>query len=160
MNLRHIFHKLEYQAVCVCLGSVTQLCPSLCNPMNCNMPGYSVRGIFQTRILEWVAIPSSRGSSWPRDWTWVSCISCIGRQTNYHFATWEPQLSVCIQENRSRPQIAQVSVRSGWCWKQVFHEPKEGVKVAETSSKVPIRRVSEVLSSSVQMWGLIFLQHL
>ena len=41
--------------------------------MDCSPLGFSVRGIFQARILEWVAMPSSRGSSWPRDWTWLSC---------------------------------------------------------------------------------------
>ena len=44
---------------------------------NCNSPGSSVRGIFQAKILEWVAFYSSRGSSQPRDWTCVSCVSCI-----------------------------------------------------------------------------------
>ena len=46
-----------------------------CNPMVCSPPGSSVHGIFQARILEWVAMPSARGSSPPRDWTWVSCIA-------------------------------------------------------------------------------------
>ena len=52
--------------------------------MDCSPPGSSVHGIFQARILEWVAISSSKGSSWPRDWTHVSCISCTGRQVLYH----------------------------------------------------------------------------
>ena len=51
--------------------------------------GSSVHGIFQSRILEWVAIPFSWGSSRPRDWTHVSCVSCIGRQLLYHWAIWE-----------------------------------------------------------------------
>ena len=46
----------------------------------CSLPGSSVRGILQARILEWVAMPSSKGSSWPRDPTCISYISCIGRQ--------------------------------------------------------------------------------
>ena len=44
---------------------------------------------FPARILEWVAIYSSRGSSWHRNWTCISCISCIGRQILYCWATWE-----------------------------------------------------------------------
>ena len=48
-----------------------QWCPTLCNRMNCSLPGSSVHGIFQARILEWVAMPSSRGSSRPRDPTRV-----------------------------------------------------------------------------------------
>ena len=47
----------------------------LCNPMDCSLPGSSVHGILQARILERTAIPSSRGSSQPRDRTWVSCIT-------------------------------------------------------------------------------------
>ena len=50
-------------------------CIGLCNSMDCNPPGSSVHGLLQTRILEWVAILFSKGSSWPRDWTWVSCIA-------------------------------------------------------------------------------------
>ena len=57
-----------------------------CNIMDCSPPGLSVHGIFQARILEQVAISSSRGSSWPRDRTCLSCISCIGRQILYHCA--------------------------------------------------------------------------
>ena len=44
-----------------------QSCPSLCDPIRCSLPGSSVRRILQARILEWVAMPSSRGSSPPRD---------------------------------------------------------------------------------------------
>ena len=55
--------------------SATQSCPILCDPMNYSPPGSCVHGILQTRKLVWVSIPFSRGSSQPRDWTWVSCIS-------------------------------------------------------------------------------------
>ena len=51
--------------------SVTQLCPTLCNPVDCNPPGSSVHELFQARILEWVAISSSSGSSQCRDGTHV-----------------------------------------------------------------------------------------
>ena len=57
-----------------------QSCLIHCEPMNCSPPGSSVHGIFQARILERVAMPSSRGSSWPRDQTRVSCISFISVQ--------------------------------------------------------------------------------
>ena len=56
---------------------VTQSCLTLCDPMDYSSPGSSAHGIFQTRILEWVASSFSRGSFWPRNWTQVSC---IGRQ--------------------------------------------------------------------------------
>ena len=57
----------------VCPKSL-QLCPILCNPMDNSPPGSSVHGILQTRILEWVAMPSSRGSSQPRDQTCISYV--------------------------------------------------------------------------------------
>ena len=60
--------------------SVAQLCLTLCDPMDRSPPGSSVHGILQARILEWVAIPSSRGSSQPRDRT---CVSCGGRRIPY-----------------------------------------------------------------------------
>ena len=56
------------------VSEVTQSCLTLCNPMDCGPPGSSVLGILQARILEWVAMPFSRGSSQPRDWTQVSVI--------------------------------------------------------------------------------------
>ena len=59
----------------MCVKSL-QSCLTLCNPMDCSPPGSSVHGILQARILEWVAMPSSRGSSPPRDWTRVSCFLC------------------------------------------------------------------------------------
>jgi len=54
---------------------VAQWYLTLCNPMDCSLPASSVHGISQTRILEWVAVSFSRGSSRPRDWTRVSCIA-------------------------------------------------------------------------------------
>ena len=63
----------------------------LCDSMDCSQPGSSVHGILQPRILEWVAMPSSRGSSWSRDLTHVSCVSCVGKQILYQWATWEAQ---------------------------------------------------------------------
>ena len=54
---------------------VIQSCLTLCNPTDFSRPGSSVHGILQARVLEWVAIPFSRGSFQPRDWTWVPCIA-------------------------------------------------------------------------------------
>ena len=62
---------------CVCVCTVTQLCLTLCDPMDCRPPGSSVHGILQARVLEWVAMPFSRGSFQPRDQTHVSCVSCF-----------------------------------------------------------------------------------
>ena len=63
-----------------------ELCLTLCKAMDCSLPGSSVHGILQARILEWVATPFSRGSSWPRDQTHVFCYSCIASG----FFTTEP----------------------------------------------------------------------
>ena len=56
-------------------SEVAWLCPTLFDPMDYSLPGSSVHGIFQARVLEWVAISFSRGSSWPRDWTQVFCLT-------------------------------------------------------------------------------------
>ena len=73
-----------------------QSCLTLWDPMDCSLPGPSIHGSFLARILEWVAISSFRGSSQPRDRTFISFVSCIGRWTVYHWATIESnQGSVC-----------------------------------------------------------------
>ena len=69
------------------------------NPMDCSLPGSSVRGSLQARILEWAAIPFSRASSWLRDWTQVSCI------TGRFFTIW------VTREAQNR---VLVSLKSGW----------------------------------------------
>ena len=74
-----------------CMCSVTQLCLTPCNPMDCSPPDSSVHGILQARILEGVANSFSRGPSQPRDWTHMSWISCIHRWILYHYAIWEAQ---------------------------------------------------------------------
>ena len=63
-------------------SEVAQLCPTLCDPMDYSLPGSSIHGTFQARVLEWVAISFSRGSSRPRDWTHVS------RFAGRHFTVW------------------------------------------------------------------------
>ena len=68
----------------VCMCSVIQSCPTLCDPMDCSPPGFSVHGISQARILGWVTISSFRGSSQLKGQT---CVSCIGRRV---FFTTEP----------------------------------------------------------------------
>ena len=69
-----------------------QSCPTLCYPTDCSLPGSSIHGIFQARILQWVAISTSRGSSWPSDQTCISCISFIVRQMLYHWAMRETKI--------------------------------------------------------------------
>ena len=91
-KLSGLYHMLYFAVLCLCAiiwpvsrlltpywkwkcELVAQLCPTVCDLMDCGLPGSSIHGISQARILEWVAIPFSRGSSWPRDRTQVSCIA-------------------------------------------------------------------------------------
>ena len=96
----------------------------LCHVWRPYRPVSSVHGIFQARILEWVAISSSRGSSQPGDWT---CVPCIGRQILYHWATWEAPYVVWLWANES-------------CSKELIHSPSSSKwasllrKICQTSS--------------------------
>ena len=65
-------------------AKLLQSCPTLFNPMDYNLPGSSVHRILQAKILEWVAMSSSRGSSQTSDWTHVSYVSCFDRCITYH----------------------------------------------------------------------------
>ena len=69
---------------------VTQSCPTLCDLTDCTPPGFSVHGILQARVLEWIAIPFSRGTSQPRDWTLVSCL------TGRFFTIWATGKSLIL----------------------------------------------------------------
>ena len=73
-------------------SEVAQLCPTVCDPMDCSLPGSSIRGILHARVLEWVAISFSRRSSQPRDQTQVSCIA--GRR----FTIWATGEVPTLQE--------------------------------------------------------------
>ena len=98
--------------LCCAMLSCIQL---FATPWMQSPPGSSVHGILQARILEWVAISSSRGSSQPRNWTQVSCVSCIGREILYHHATWESsnesissvQFSHSVVSDSLRPHASQ-----------------------------------------------------
>ena len=66
------------------VSEVVQSCPILCDPVDCSLPGSSVHGILQARILGWVAMSFSRGSSLSRERTGVFYVSCMGKQVLYH----------------------------------------------------------------------------
>ena len=72
---------------------------TLCDYMDYSSLGSSVHGISQARMMEWVAIAVSRGSSWPRNWTWVSYISSTGRWVFYHCATGKSLLYYIRRSN-------------------------------------------------------------
>ena len=79
-------------------SEVAQSCPTLCDRIDCSPPGSSIHGIFQTRVLDWVAISFSRGSSWPRDWTQVSHVAgrrfTVWATREAHSGIWEAQNSL------------------------------------------------------------------
>ena len=70
--------------ILVAHAKLLQLCPTLCNSVDCSPPGSSVHGLLQARIMEWVDFSFSRGSSQLRDQTHVSYVSCVGRWVLYH----------------------------------------------------------------------------
>ena len=85
-------------------------------PMDCSPPDSSVHGVLQARILEWVAMPSSRGSSWARDWTWVSY---MGREMDSLSLSHQESLSQILglnphwrKSNRSLPVLGESSQKT------------------------------------------------
>ena len=80
---------LYINVVVVVVVLVAQLCSTLCNPIDCSLPGSFVHGILQARILEWVAIPFSRGSFWPKAWTQVFCTA------SRFFTIWATREDLC-----------------------------------------------------------------
>ena len=107
---------------------VAQLCPTLCDPKDCSPPDSSVHKILQTRILEWAAIPFSRGSSRPRDWAQVSCIA--GR----FFTIWafrEALLAAVVGNNS--PQTKQCFTPTSQILKVRFQRIKQFLSNLTTS---------------------------
>ena len=93
--LEEVFYfskKLLYKYLFVCVFNCSVMSDSL-QPYGLYLSDSSVHGIFQARILEWVAISYSRGSFWPRDQI-ISCISCIGKNIFYHFTALEAPINV------------------------------------------------------------------
>ena len=94
----HVYVRIK-SSLCHCLNQwtseVAQLCLTLCDPMDCSLLGSSIHGIFQARVLEWVAISLSRGSSQLRDWTQVSRI--VGRR----FTVWATREARCRKSEKN-----------------------------------------------------------
>ena len=109
INLLHWFCRIWQASVCVCVLSSFSHVWLFVTPWTVahgvtksdpwttwTVARLLIHGISQARILEWVAISFSRGSFWPRDWTWVSCID---RRVLYHWATWD--MHVLPTQNKS-----------------------------------------------------------
>ena len=88
-NKATVIH-VQYIWCHICVHAVCSVCV-ICDPVDCSPKGSSVHGILQARTLEWVAMFSSMGPSWPRDRTRVSCVSCTGREVPHHCAAYVAQ---------------------------------------------------------------------
>ena len=107
---------LYYMPAC----SVAQSCPTLCDPMDCSPLDSFVLGIFQARILQWVAISFSWGSSRPKNW---NCISCIGSTSQFGLVMFHVLSSVatgyCIGQHTSRETLRKhLFVGGAWVGKE------------------------------------------
>ena len=100
--LYHPSHKGSL-GICLKWSEIAQSCPTLCDPVDYRPPASSVHGISQARILEWGAISFSRGSSWPRDRTWVSCIA--GRLFNLWATREAPGICLSLRKSGSLQHI-------------------------------------------------------
>ena len=101
---------------------VAQSCSTLWNPMDRGLPGFSVHRILQARVLEWVAIPFSKGSCWPRDQTQVSGIArrfftiwATGKSL-YKFRDWEIKTEIHKDKNRRKQKYFFCKMESRWDW--------------------------------------------
>ena len=122
----------------VCVSQVSHSCPTLCNPVDCSPPGSSIHGILQARILEWVAISFSRGSSQPRDRTQVSCTA--GRTFNLRatrealgmYSLWKAvqllthyvTMECCDSWAKGNYYAEQLGMEALDLWKWVLNVPK------------------------------------
>ena len=138
-----------------------QPCPALCDPMDCSLPGPSVHGIFQARMLERVAISSSKGSSWPKNW---NCVSCIGRHILYHCATWEAQFppqgngnifcSTYLNCSVACPSSSKVKVADG-LWRGTKGPREEGERREwKVDLKLSIQKSNIIASGPITSWQI------
>ena len=100
---------------CICSQSPL----TLCDPMDCQLPGSSGHGISQARIQKWVAIFFCRGSSQPWDRAHISCISSVGKKILYHLATWEAPFNFADRgrggEGKGGVEATQTSLEFSLC---------------------------------------------
>ena len=134
------------------LAKSLQSCPTLCNSLDCSLPSSSVHGILQAGTLEWVAVPSSRGSSRPRDRTHVSAISCTGRRAlnqQRHLGSlpvlwgppYPPRVSISIHNDLQ--EIKSWLLAGGSLACQKTFDNRETFLIAQTVSSVSWTKVRE-----------------
>ena len=112
VNCIYVVSPETYTVLTVLLFSHSVVSNSL-RPPRLSPPGSSVHGVFQARLLQWVAISYSRGSSSPRDQTRVSCVFCICRCILYHCATWEA-LTNLEASNKYRTELHKLKFNRNW----------------------------------------------
>ena len=109
MNHFAVHQELTQHGVC---AKSLQSCPTLCHSTDYSPPGSSVHGVLQARMLEWVAMPSSRASSRPRDQALIFYVSCTGRQVLYHWChLGDPKSTVLNLKNNKRVKLMKVGNR-------------------------------------------------
>ena len=125
-----------------------QSCLTPCDPVDCSPPGSSVHEILQAWIVRWVIMPSSRGSSWPRDQIQVSCVSCIAGGFLTHWAMWEAPVHLC-HSRKSHQNVSskecqdqnhlegnsndRAKGKSWHCWLHSLHSPRDTLTRLELS---------------------------
>ena len=145
------------------MHTLAQSCPTLCDSIDCCQLDPSVHGVLQVRILEWVAISSSRGSFRPRGWSQVSCVSCMGRWILYLCVTWEALLRWCALLNSLKPgQVWKTSCLpwgggQGWCPDSAFFPTCSQADfqhmLTSHPQKLAFTTHQSVLRGSVMGWG-------
>ena len=107
-----------------------QLCLTLGDPMDCNLPGSSIHGLLQARTVEWVAVPSSRESSPPRDGTLIFCISRVCRWFFTTSATWEAHsnLHLCPDSTAVNSRLDNLG----------YHIPEAGIILRRALTSPPV----------------------
>ena len=148
-TLAHIYSESESES------GFVQFCPTLCYPMDCSLSGSSVHGIFQARLLEWIAISFSRGSSQPRNWTQVS--HTAGRFFTV-WATRQAHLIICWWTLRLLPCLGYCSVQfshsvvSDSLWPHESQHAKPPCQITFTSGFPS----STALVASFKFWYIVF----
>ena len=121
-----------------CESEIAQSCPTLCDPIDCSLPGCSVHGIFQAIVLEWIAISFSRGSSQPRARTWASHI------VDRRFTVWATREVLWMWELDYKENW----VLKNWCfWSVVLEKPPE--------SPLDYKEIQPVHPKGYQSWVFI-----
>jgi len=98
-------------------SEVTQSCPTLCDPMDCSLLDSSVHAVFQARVLEWVAISFSKGSSQPRDWTWSPALQEDALPSE------PPGKPRCENWIIKKTEHQRIDAFKLWCWGTLLRVP-------------------------------------